>query len=229
MTSRDMNSCSTLKMANLNPQQPSPTSDKSTHFDAPLAHLHMQPQQQDPYQPNSKLGGSEPAADPTRESTVAAAAIHKPTQFNGNGVNGVNGSHDEGKTPEYPIHNEGQIAAHPNGSEGWLPAEDIPPESINGPSGNPARSSRVSALATSLRRNRSLGAASTRSVSKRSLFTNVDGKPVDGSTFINGAGTTGPGSAAIADESLHRRHSIANESLDKKQRAKIEKSEGESA
>ncbi|KAK1231568.1 hypothetical protein PQX77_005302 [Marasmius sp. AFHP31] len=219
--------------------RPTPASEKSIYFDAPIANFHMQSEKQDPDQPILKPDGSEPVADLTREPTVAAATIPKPVAVNGNGVNDTH--HDDVEALESPINDEERITAHPNGSEGWLPAEDIPPESTTAPkdsSGKPARSSsvlrkkrpasissRASASATSLHRNRSTGAGSTRSVSKRSQFTNVDGKPIDGSTFINGAGTTGPGSTAIADETLHKRHATADSSLNKKQKSKIEKIE----
>ncbi|KAL0065070.1 hypothetical protein AAF712_007906 [Marasmius tenuissimus] len=221
--------------------RPTPASEKSIYFDAPIANFHMQSEKQDLDQPILKPDGSDPVADLTREPTVAAATIPKPVPVNGNGVNGTH--HDDVEVLESPINDEERITAHPNGSEGWLPAEDIPPKSATSPkdsSGKPVRSSsllrkkrpasissRASASATSLHRNKSTGAASTRSVSKRSQFTNVDGKPIDGSTFINGAGTTGPGSTAIADETLHKRHATADSSLNKKQKSKIEKIEGE--
>ncbi|KAL0562970.1 hypothetical protein V5O48_019108 [Marasmius crinis-equi] len=201
-----------------------PASEKSIYFDAPIANFSMH--NQDPDQPIPKPDGSEPIADLTREPTVAANAA-------------MNGTHRDNALYE-SFENQARITAHPNGSEGWLPAEDVPAESttLNGSTTKPGRassvlrkkqagsiSSRASASATSLHRNRSLGAGSTRSISRRSQFTNVDGKPVDGSTFINGAGTTGPGANAIADDSLHQRRATADSSLTPKQKSKIEKLE----
>jgi hypothetical protein len=62
----------------------------------------------------------------------------------------------------------------------------------------------------------------------RSMFTNVDGQRVDGSTFIRGAATTGPNSTAEPDDQLHRRAVSADASLTPKERSKIEKAEGTS-
>ncbi|KAG7089465.1 hypothetical protein E1B28_011150 [Marasmius oreades] len=213
-----------------------PASEKSIYFDAPIAHFHMQ--SLDPEKPIPKPDASEPGAgDLSREPTVAIGGLtaRKPA---GNVTNG-DGLHREEDVLEDVSPVGENIAAHPNGSEGWLPAEDVPTESNPAKDASkPARASsvlrkkrrsasvasRASASATSLHRHRSLGAGSTRSVSK-STFMNADGKPINGSTFINGAGTTGPASNAIADESLHQRHATADSSLRSKQRSKIEKLE----
>ncbi|KAJ3767622.1 hypothetical protein FB446DRAFT_651841 [Lentinula raphanica] len=131
------------------------------------------------------------------------------------------------------------ITAHPNGSEGWLPATDLPPpDRALSPSSQNARpasvlkkkrpasvASRASSIqgvpaSDGVERNRS-----TRSVgsarSRRSIFTDAEGKPANGSTFINGAGATGPLATAAADDSLHQRMQSADDALTGKQKKKI--------
>ncbi|KAJ7707554.1 hypothetical protein B0H17DRAFT_1192033 [Mycena rosella] len=61
------------------------------------------------------------------------------------------------------------------------------------------------------------------SVSKRSVFTNNDGETIGGSTFINGAGTTGPNATAERNESLHQRAASADAALSEQQKARIAK------
>ncbi|KAJ7446920.1 hypothetical protein B0H11DRAFT_1745392, partial [Mycena galericulata] len=61
------------------------------------------------------------------------------------------------------------------------------------------------------------------SVSKRSVFTNADGQAVAGSTFINGAGTTGPNATAEQHESLHQRAASADAALTEQQKSRIAK------
>jgi hypothetical protein len=62
----------------------------------------------------------------------------------------------------------------------------------------------------------------------RSMFTNVEGQRVNGSTFIGGAATTGPNATAEPNEQLHRRAVSAHAALTPKERSKIEKAEGTS-
>jgi hypothetical protein len=47
----------------------------------------------------------------------------------------------------------------------------------------------------------------------RSMFTKADVQPVNGSTFIGGAATTGPNSTAEVNNDLHRRAASADASL----------------
>ncbi|KAJ7285134.1 hypothetical protein C8J57DRAFT_710128 [Mycena rebaudengoi] len=61
------------------------------------------------------------------------------------------------------------------------------------------------------------------SVSRRSVFTNADGRTVAGSTFINGAGTTGPNATAEHNESMHKRAASADAALTEEQKARITK------
>ncbi|KAF5367450.1 hypothetical protein D9758_003650 [Tetrapyrgos nigripes] len=206
-----------------------PSSDKSLYFDAQSA---IMPSSLDPNQP---ITGSPEKSDLSREPTVVGPGA-APT----NGVNGVDGSNLE----------QPETYAHPNGSEGWLPAEDVPDDSAGSSprAGTPARygsvlkkklqrnpsaGSRPASLSASLSRSRSANVNgrpasitySSHSVGRRSTFTNADGATIPGSTFINGAGVTGPSASAIADESLHRRAMSADQSLSAKQKSKIGKME----
>jgi len=191
-----------------------------------------------------------------------------------------------------------EYAQHPNGSDGWLPAENVPtivpahmqthgqnhdqnlntmpqpntmpavpggsPNRIASPIarvGSPIRDKNETNLpqhaflddgqgytnghlrqttgGTSIRsRHRDspspgrapigTGSASlARSASRKSTHTASDGRPIPGSAFVNGAGTTGPFSTAEENEELLNRRLEANASLTPKQRSKIAKNEGE--
>ncbi|KAJ6531937.1 hypothetical protein B0H19DRAFT_966457 [Mycena capillaripes] len=61
------------------------------------------------------------------------------------------------------------------------------------------------------------------SLSRPSVFTNADGQTIAGSTFINGAGTTGPNATAEHNESLHQRAASADAALSEEQKARIAK------
>ncbi|KAK7463490.1 hypothetical protein VKT23_006838 [Stygiomarasmius scandens] len=183
--------------------------------------------------PNQPIPGTPDQSDLSREPTVVGPSV------NGKATNGVIDAH----VPD------GETYAHPNGSEGWLPAEDIPDDSVvssprlNGTarSGsvlkkNLKRNSSVgsrASISASLSRGRSVNgngragsiAYSQRSVGQRSTFTNADGRPVAGSTFINGAGVTGPSASAVADETLHKRAASANDALSNKAKKRISKME----
>ncbi|KAJ4477168.1 hypothetical protein J3R30DRAFT_3483032 [Lentinula aciculospora] len=209
----------------------SSVSGNSVYYEAPLAHFHMA---QDPQHQNLPITD---AQDSTlnREPTVLGGATS--IAPNASVV-------DDGELEVTDVPGQNDLTAHPNGSEGWLPATDLPPNSDRAlsPSSQPARSgsvlkkkrpASVTSRASSVRggvtsegvdRNRS-----TRSIdstrSRRTVLTNADGKPVNGSTFINGAGTTGPSATAIADESLHQRMQSADDALTGKQKKKIGKVE----
>ncbi|KAL1696846.1 hypothetical protein GGG16DRAFT_98756 [Schizophyllum commune] len=129
---------------------------------------------------------------------------------------------------------EDRAVAHPNGSSGWLPATDLPGKGESSAGRRSSvfrnvsrRSNRPGSRTRSLNRAGSVGyaASTTSSVARRSLYTNSDGRVVNGSAFISGAGTTGPDAAAIPDDSLHRRRTSASAALSPKQNKKIEKRE----
>lgn len=66
------------------------------------------------------------------------------------------------------------------------------------------------------------GAAARRAKSVRSVNTN--GEPINGSTFVDGAATAAP---LEIDPTLHERQATAEEELSSKEKAKLEKQEGE--
>ncbi|KAE9405142.1 hypothetical protein BT96DRAFT_988690 [Gymnopus androsaceus JB14] len=219
----------------LNPNS-SEVSGNSVYFEAPLAHFHMAQDAQDPNLPITNDQGS----NLHREPTVTVGA--KPSVVS----NGVLGSNvvDDDNDPDFADEPESNdITAHPNGSEGWLPATDLPPTSdrVMSPlqsypvrSGSVLKKKRPASVASRAssvhggatiersRSTRSQSAASARSTSRRSMFTDAEGRPVNGSTFINGAGTTGPSATAVpADDSLHKRMQSADSALTGKQKKKI--------
>ncbi|KAJ7773421.1 hypothetical protein B0H16DRAFT_148897 [Mycena metata] len=61
------------------------------------------------------------------------------------------------------------------------------------------------------------------SIGNRSVFTNADGQTIGGSTFINGAGTTGPNATAEHNEGLHQRAASADATLSEQQKSRIAK------
>lgn len=64
------------------------------------------------------------------------------------------------------------------------------------------------------------------SLSRKSIFTNVDGQPIGGSTFIHGAGTVGPHSMALQNDELALRAASADVALAPRQKSRIKKHEG---
>lgn len=66
----------------------------------------------------------------------------------------------------------------------------------------------------------------TGSLSRKSMFTNVDGQPISGSTFIHGAGTVGPNTTAGQNEELALRAASADAALAPRQKSRIKKHEG---
>jgi hypothetical protein len=191
-----------------------PNSEHSTlYFDAPIANFHT-------------TDNSEQAL----MSSIASPRSSSPNVLgngNGNALNNSNVSaHNEIIDENEPI------TAHPNGSAGWLPATDLPDDTTtaNNTNANGGRSNGSILKRNSvMQRARSVASRSmAESVGKKSIFTNTDGRAVSGSTFINGAGTTGPNAAAEADESLKLRQLAAEETLTKKQKEKIKRSESAS-
>ena len=66
-------------------------------------------------------------------------------------------------------------------------------------------------------------------LSRRSIFTNVDGQPIGGSTFIHGAGTVRPNATATRNEELTLRAASADTALASRQKSRIKKHEGRSS
>ncbi|KIK62930.1 hypothetical protein GYMLUDRAFT_471361 [Collybiopsis luxurians FD-317 M1] len=211
-------------------QNRSSVSGNSLYYDAPLAHFHMA------QNPDLPIVNGKEQASLNREPTVAGGATK--TRINSNSPPPAKEIVEDDGDPEFTDEpDQNDITAHPNGSEGWLPATDLPPpERVMSPSSQPVRSGSVlkkrrpGSIASSVRGSGVERSRSTRSVgstrSRRSMFTDVEGRPVNGSTFINGAGTTGPSATAVPiDDSLHRRMQTADSVLSGKQKKKIGKVE----
>ncbi|KIY53617.1 hypothetical protein FISHEDRAFT_32923 [Fistulina hepatica ATCC 64428] len=157
--------------------------------------------------------------------TVNGVASNKPTDS----VSPL----DEGK-PRQGV----PLTDNPNPSSGWLPAVDDQPATKGTDPSAPVDTEGKLHRTSSILRKPSRGAKSQRegraragsiataeSTGQRSLFTNADGAPLPGSAFLSGAGTVGPGTAAVPDESLQLRATAAGEALSPKQRSKVQKSE----
>jgi hypothetical protein len=145
--------------------------------------------------------------------------------------------HQENDSISQEKSKSGVYVEHPNGSEGWLPTDNVPTEQ---------QSTRVAETTISPDQQQQTqqtpsvdvgpsasdvapktSASLARSTSKKSTFTSSEGKQITGSAFVNGAGTTGPFSTVEADEELLNRASEAETILSPKSKAKIYKSEGE--
>ncbi|TFK40174.1 hypothetical protein BDQ12DRAFT_734188 [Crucibulum laeve] len=201
-------------------QNNTPSSEKSIYFDAS-----SEPSMQIA-QPAPATQGSQVQYDSQMAATAPAVSYdyaHGSKYLDYLGPNAQN--------------NEDGIIQHPHDSQGWLPATDLPDEH---PIGNStqigptiARGASPTSSSSSARAARGNGSPTNagriqatsldRSGSRRSTFTNKEGRTVVGSTFINGAGTTGPYAVAQEDGSLHARTASAEEALTPKQKLKIEK------
>ncbi|KAL0953266.1 hypothetical protein HGRIS_004516 [Hohenbuehelia grisea] len=139
-----------------------------------------------------------------------------------------------------PDTNEDEPIAKPEKSSDWVPAAEHSTLSARGHSrvGSLQNWQLPSAPASlrihdtrALSRAGSVGASTMArsiggsSIGRRSLFTNREGAPVTGSTFINGAGTVGPDATPEIDESIHLRVASADAALTPKQQSKILKGE----
>lgn len=196
---------------------PTPASDRTIYFDAPIA-IFGQPETQ-----VNNMSDARTSPDLDRPVNGDAAPTRENT---------VSGPRDTNSQTEHS-----PLTMHPNGSEGWLPAADVDdgeePNALGSPKTGVLRrntlANRAPSRATSTRsrgsqaRAQSIGGVS---LGRKSIFSNADGRPVSGSTFINGAGTTGPSASAEADESLAERSAIAEGALSAKQQSRIKKNEG---
>lgn len=137
---------------------------------------------------------------------------------------------------------EDVVTKHPNGSSGWLPTAETTEIDTNGNTPNrtgsilknpsPPMNARetsptISDDANASNRHSPRDASMTSLSGKRSVFTTRDGGAVDGGTFINGAGTTGPNANPDFSDEMAQRSATADESLTAKQSSKIQKVEGE--
>lgn len=124
--------------------------------------------------------------------------------------------------PSLKKHQQRQdIIPHPNGSEGWLPAEafNAPIKQDTDTPAGATTTLRRSTISTSPRKS---AFHSRTSSTQPSTVHPTDGKQT--SALVNGTETTPP---AVADEELQNRAVSANNNLTPKQRHKIAKSEGQ--
>lgn len=228
-----------------------PLSERSVYFDA-SSHLPPTMQSSQDYVPPPVSNTAyalhddgpvpEPAA-PLNQTEVSAAAPNKVASVNDTDVNA---SHAHTTTQvEQPSTNPNTYfnppVEHPNGSEGWLPAEGVPTAThyagTAGPVGNVA-SGRASPTAFNTHARHGTGGTTfttssaggggsvRRSTSRRSAHTASDGRFIAGSAFVNGAGTTGPYATAESGDDVVARTKEANVMLTPKQKSKIAKNEG---
>jgi hypothetical protein len=142
----------------------------------------------------------------------------------------------------YEAHSNSQQPNPAAESAGWLPAVDEPlltatqhaqangQANANNTHGSTYGGSGIGRSNTLTNRSFSRAESLKRGTSiksRRSLFTDGEGQPVQGSMFLGGASTTGPLSVAERDPQLMARSASADEKLTPKQRSKAQKAEGE--
>ncbi|KAG6862540.1 hypothetical protein C0995_000088 [Termitomyces sp. Mi166 len=198
-------------------------SDKSVYFDAPM-------QQQQPFTMLS---------EPSDNYDPSASAPSKRTN---------------GGALPLDVTDKDSFDHRPESSTGWLPAVDLPGQDLqqvgdaslqvgNPPQRavsltSPAHAQRGSHMrSTSPMSHRALDIRPSspaqgssdmrRSASRRSMFTKSTGQPIEGSTFIGGAATTGPYSTAHPTQEFTARAAAADANLSRRDRSRIAKSEAE--
>lgn len=224
--------------------QPTPASEASVYFDAPITHFHSQPtaeqqQRQDPVTVINLESEPEMSTQRTYNLTDPGPQVKPEQQPQQDAI------HQNQNQPSQNFYNRKE-----NESLGWLPATDLPADHVDQedadrreddrqtkyapavlkksprhPGSTSSNSIRSASAPGSIRRPASR-AASVRSTGRQSLFTNKeDGQPVEGSTFSYGAGTTGPSTSPQPHESLIARSNSAAAQLTPKQRSKISKAD----
>jgi hypothetical protein len=205
----------------------SPNSDRSIYFDAPTTI-------------SDNIMSSSPEILPSAQALGPWYDLNAPASV-------------QNRAPFTPEEQSKSIVEHPNGSEGWLPAESTAPVSVLQPSlddqnrqlssfqshpedlpvqtegefatgGAVVQRAHTTANATPSNKDQALGRSSS---TRRSEHTTVDGRPLAGSAFDNGAGATGPMATVEEDEALRARAVEAHEHLSPKQKAKVAKEECE--
>ncbi|KAJ7364183.1 hypothetical protein DFH08DRAFT_268194 [Mycena albidolilacea] len=177
-----------------------PSSETSVYFDAPTLHVHMS---------DTPTTEGVPAAPLTQSPTIDAPAktpvlvANAPTQ-----ENPASESTPASDPPSFPVP---QTDAERAEARDVVNPNDIPePKTSPTSTISPGHHGRAASL-------------DTPSLTRPSVFTNADGQTIAGSTFINGAGTTGPNATAEHNESLHQRAASADAVLSEGQKAKIAK------
>ncbi|KAJ7475978.1 hypothetical protein FB451DRAFT_1366601 [Mycena latifolia] len=177
-----------------------PSSEISVYFDAPMAHMSATT-------PTTEAAPTTLVESPVADVPAPAADPHVPPAV------------------EAPAENTHTSESEPTAVTPPATAEPVPEteaereesSDVVDPTGVPERKSSPAGHG----RAASLGYAP--SVSKRSVFTSNDGQTIGGSTFINGAGTTGPDASVERNESLHQRAASADATLTEEQKARITK------
>lgn len=177
-----------------------------------------------------------PPLSQKEEAFVADSNIAPNTLANDAGTSQINGHAHTTKEIDTNT-NFKPLVEHPNGSEGWLPAEGLPTTNTNTTAGNPPSSGKASPMGfnthtrhgtagTTFTTSSGGGGSLRRSTSRRSAHTASDGRMITGSAFVNGAGTTGPYATAESGDDVAVRTKEANVMLTPKQKSKIAKNEG---
>jgi hypothetical protein len=115
-----------------------------------------------------------------------------------------------------PQHN--LIIEHPNGSDGWLPAEAFPKPDTGTPT-TVRRSTTTGTSPLSKRKSAFRGPSTSRNLSVTEARQTAP--------FVDATGTTAPVPAVTSDEELQNRAVSADNVLSPKQRSRIAKSEGQ--
>lgn len=217
-------------------------SDTQRYYDAPTAFQDSAPP---PIRlaDNAQYGNYDAYNEPTThfDDTADIKAPVANAGFAGIGVPNGNETGETQQNNRFVEHFDEGVP-HASGSNGWLPAVDVPHEggvdqsNIDGvhKSHKKKRSSVhdntlvESPVANGFAHNDAGSGGLGRTGSRRSAFKNSEGQPVEGPAFLYGAGTSGPQATVLPDESLHVRRTSADNALTPKQKSRIEKSEGTS-
>lgn len=194
-----------------------PSSETSVYFDAPILHVHMS---------DTPTTEGVPAAPLTQSTTIDAPGAGAAS---GTPILAANAPTRENPASEStPASDPSAATPPPAASSSPVPqteAERAEARHVVVPTDIPEpKTSPTSTISPSHHgRAASLGAPS---LARPSVFTNADGQTIAGSTFINGAGTTGPNATAEHNDSLHQRAASADAVLSEEQKAKIAKNGG---
>ncbi|KAJ7678949.1 hypothetical protein DFH06DRAFT_502145 [Mycena polygramma] len=181
-----------------------PSSERTVYFDmspAPTPTTEVPP-----LAPLPATTQPDPALAPLHAPVPVAGQAAPPAQEAPASINSVSPAMPAANSPEPQTEAELAEARDTVDPNGVQPSR-ISPTSTPPPNGH-ARSA-------------SLGHAP--SIGRASVFTNTDGQTVGGSTFINGAGTTGPSASVERNESLHQRAASADATFSEQQKARITK------
>ncbi|KAJ7903381.1 hypothetical protein B0H14DRAFT_3421608 [Mycena olivaceomarginata] len=187
-----------------------PSSETSVYFDAPILHVHMSDTPTTEGVPAAPL-----AQSTTIDAPVAGAANKTPVLAQENPASESTPASDPPAATPPPAASSSPV---PQTEAERAEAQDVvDPNDIPEPKTSP-----TSTISPS-RHGRAASLGYAPSLTRPSVFTNADGQTIAGSTFINGAGTTGPNATAEHNDSLHQRAASADAVLSEEQKAKIAK------